>query len=72
MAGDNLRYGNPNLADLSDPFRPTELGKLFSEIYDNEWSDAYEDVTNDEKGKIRILYDIMMVLFLCIFKLLYR
>lgn len=61
MAGDNMRHGNPNLADLSDPYRPTEIGKIFAEIYDNEWSDAYEVVAGkEEKRKIQVLYDIMM------------
>ena len=64
MAGDNIRQGNPNLADLSDPYRPTELGKIFSEIYDNEWSDAYEMIHNiDENSKIKVLYDILTVSF---------
>ena len=61
MAGDNIRHGNPNLADLSDPYRPTELGKMFSEIYDNEWSDAYEEVKGAEKDRIKILHRIMLV-----------
>lgn len=64
MAGDRLRDGNPDIADLSDPNRPTEIGKHFSELYDNEWSDAYEEMTKiKEDHRIRALYLIMEVLF---------
>ena len=62
MAGDNMRSNNPNLADLSDPYRPTELGKMFGEIYDNEWSDGFEVVRGEtEKDKIDVLYSTLMV-----------
>ena len=65
-----MRSNNPNLADLSDPFRPTALGKMFGEIYDNEWSDAFEVVGGEtEKDKIDILYSILMVgIYTCMSK----
>lgn len=62
LAGDKLRQGNPDLADLSDPNRPTELGTRFSEIYDNEWSDAFEHMSfEDEEQRVRSLHGIIMV-----------
>ncbi|XP_053400219.1 uncharacterized protein LOC128557204 [Mercenaria mercenaria] len=42
MAGDRLIRDNPAIADLSDPNRPTKIGEMYSEIYDNEWTDAFE------------------------------
>jgi hypothetical protein len=27
---------------LSDPNRPTKLGEVYSELYDNQWTDAFE------------------------------
>ncbi|XP_053390702.1 uncharacterized protein LOC128553544 isoform X2 [Mercenaria mercenaria] len=50
-AGDNLTYQNPSIADLSDEKRPTKLAEEFSELYDNEWTDAFEKVNiEDDQG----------------------
>ena len=46
VAGDKLRENNPNIADLSDQNRPTKLAEMFSELYDNVWTDAYEILTH--------------------------
>ncbi|KAL3878477.1 hypothetical protein ACJMK2_030822 [Sinanodonta woodiana] len=43
---------NPNITDLSDPRRPTKLAEEFSELYDNEWSDAYEELESSLTDKI--------------------
>lgn len=62
LAGDKLRDGNPDIADLSDPYRPTQLGKEFSEVYDNEWSDAFEALPNIEEDKrVRLLHSIVQM-----------
>ncbi|XP_052791932.1 uncharacterized protein LOC128226078 [Mya arenaria] len=45
LAGDKLTKDNPNIADLSDRNRPTKLGEIYSELYDNEWTDAFEGLT---------------------------
>ncbi|XP_052792335.1 uncharacterized protein LOC128226486 [Mya arenaria] len=50
LAGQRLTDGNPNIADLSDHNRPTKLGEMYSELYDNEWTDAFD-------GLIRAGYD---------------
>ncbi|XP_053400224.1 uncharacterized protein LOC123557878 [Mercenaria mercenaria] len=42
LAGDRLIDNNPAIADLSDPNRPTKLGEVYSEMYDNEWTNAFE------------------------------
>ncbi|KAL3878451.1 hypothetical protein ACJMK2_030801 [Sinanodonta woodiana] len=44
MASSKLRDNNPNIADLSDPNRPTKLSEQFSELYDNEWTDAFDEL----------------------------
>ncbi|XP_052791657.1 uncharacterized protein LOC128225799 [Mya arenaria] len=52
IAGDNLAYKNPNIADLGDPRRPTKLAEVYNELYDNEWTDAFDrfgDFTDTEK-----------------------
>ncbi|XP_045205556.2 uncharacterized protein LOC123557874 isoform X2 [Mercenaria mercenaria] len=46
MAGDRLVRNNPAIADLSDPNRPTKIGEMYSEMYDNEWTDAFEALSN--------------------------
>ena len=42
VAGEKLRDNNPNITDLSDVNRPTKLAEMFKEMYDNEWTSAYE------------------------------
>ncbi|KAH3737806.1 hypothetical protein DPMN_044401 [Dreissena polymorpha] len=61
-----LRDNNPNIADLSDQFRPTKFGKQFSELYDNEWTGAFDALQNkfEERHAISILLDIVMVVLL--------
>ncbi|XP_065932596.1 cingulin-like protein 1 isoform X6 [Magallana gigas] len=63
LAGAKLTEGNPNIADLSDKNRPTNLAEHFSELYDNEWTDALEELTDTESKSeeegIKILFDIV-------------
>ena len=58
-----LRDGNPNIADLNDIYRPTKLAEMFSELYDNEWTDAYTALENemDENDIVAYLLNIVMV-----------
>ncbi|KAK3099264.1 hypothetical protein FSP39_001848 [Pinctada imbricata] len=42
MASQQMTEGNPNIADLSDRYRPTKIGEMFGQLYDDEWSEAYE------------------------------
>ncbi|KAK3593595.1 hypothetical protein CHS0354_018691 [Potamilus streckersoni] len=51
MASNKLRDNNPNIADLSDPNRPTKLSEQFSEMYDNEWTDAFDELEKLLGGK---------------------
>lgn len=54
LASAKLTDGNANIADLSDENRPTKLAEQFSELYDNEWTDAFERIL---KSKSRIPED---------------
>lgn len=47
-----LSYNNPNIADLSDPNRPTKLAEKYSELYDNEWTEAFEAMTKLKKKPV--------------------
>lgn len=55
----------PMLVDLSDTNRPTNLADRFSELYDNEWTQALEDLNtirkDDEVGNVNLLADILEV-----------
>ncbi|XP_052791539.1 uncharacterized protein LOC128225670 [Mya arenaria] len=61
-----LRDNNPNIADLNDPFRPTKLAEMFSELYDNEWTALYtvlEEYEVKNKHTINFLLDVFMESF---------
>ncbi|XP_048774476.2 major antigen-like isoform X1 [Ostrea edulis] len=45
VASAQLTDANPSVADLSDVNRPTKIAEKFSELYDNEWTDAFEALT---------------------------
>ncbi|OWF54875.1 reticulocyte-binding protein 2 homolog a-like isoform X2 [Mizuhopecten yessoensis] len=63
MAGAKLTEGNPSFTDLNDPNRPLKLAERYTELNDNEWTDAYEILTGDRgikrKDAIIILRDIV-------------
>jgi hypothetical protein len=60
-----LRFNNPDIADLSDTNRPTKIAEIFSELYDNEWTEAFETLSkterSSEKAKIETLLNIVQV-----------
>lgn len=37
FASQQLTEGNPNIADVSDTHRPTRLGEMYSQLFDDEW-----------------------------------
>ena len=70
VIGTKMKTDNSNIADLSDKNRPTKLAEAFNELYDNEWTDAFEILQNNwrgsgdkDKGCIRHLYDMLMVYY---------
>lgn len=52
IASNKLTSGNPDIADLSDVYRPSNIADQFRQMYDEEWTHAYEDLEkkypNDE------------------------
>lgn len=42
-----LNDKNPNITDLSDSNRPTKIAEMYNELYDNEWTDALEELTTN-------------------------
>ena len=62
--GDKLTDNNPNITDLSDRNRPTKLAEKFAELYDNQWTDAFdilERIFHSEEGVIGVLLQILQV-----------
>ena len=57
-----MAHENPDIADLSDPYRPTKIAEMFSELYDNQWTDGFASLEKhgDQKA-IQILMDILKV-----------
>lgn len=61
FASKQLTTNNPNIADLSDRNRPTKLGEKFEQLYDNEWSEAFEylkGIPMEEDQILQTLVDI--------------
>ncbi|KAL3879315.1 hypothetical protein ACJMK2_031616 [Sinanodonta woodiana] len=51
-AGAQMTHNNPNIADLSDVFRPTKLSEEYSQLYDNVWTDAFEEQNGKKEEDI--------------------
>lgn len=63
LTGARLTDNNSNIADLSDTNRPTKLAEAFKELYDNEWTEAYEALEKAEKQEdvaLKCLHDIIV------------
>ncbi|KAL3878815.1 hypothetical protein ACJMK2_031143 [Sinanodonta woodiana] len=61
-----LLENNPNIVDLSDPNRPTKLAERFSELYNNEHTDTFEEILKCyRKGEVdqeeKIVHDLLVV-----------
>ena len=65
LSSQALASGNEHIVDLSDENRPVKLGERYSELYDNEWTDAFEvltsDLSYDDKAAIQKLIEILNV-----------
>ena len=62
--GNQLSNNNPNITDLSDKNRPTKLGERYQELYDNQWTDAFElaeKYCGNEQETVGMLIKILMV-----------
>ena len=38
-----------SITDLSDPIRPQKVCEMFSELYDYQWTEAFECLTSEAK-----------------------
>ncbi|VDI01004.1 Hypothetical predicted protein, partial [Mytilus galloprovincialis] len=75
IAGEKLTKGNPSITDLGDPNRPMKIGEKYGELYDNEWTDALDNVDSiqncfpglkkaeQEEIAIRHMYRLLMCCF---------
>ncbi|XP_052798489.1 myosin-9-like [Mya arenaria] len=64
LLGQRLTDANPNIADLSDQNRPTKLAERYSELYDNQWTEAFETLDRmycDEQQSISHLFNILKI-----------
>jgi hypothetical protein len=50
-----MQDGNPNITDLSDPFRPTKLAEKFREVYDEEWTRSFEELDVFLKDEMKVI-----------------
>lgn len=56
-----MRQNNPEIADLSDTNRPTKIAERFSELYDNEWTEAFEKLTRKNKTEKEIINYLLSI-----------
>lgn len=61
IAGSKLTDNNPGIADLSDPNRPLNLGEKFSELYDNQWTDALEEMDSKFKNEKQTIQNLLEI-----------
>lgn len=65
LASHKMTADNPNIADLSDIYRPTNIADQIRQVYDDEWTEAYEELEKinqeDEMGIIDNLASILKV-----------
>ncbi|KAJ8297679.1 hypothetical protein KUTeg_024210 [Tegillarca granosa] len=54
-AGAKLTQGNADITDLGDENRPTKLAEKFSELYDNEWKDALEELISLTSSDVKAI-----------------
>lgn len=61
---------NTDIADLGDTNRPTKIAERYHELYDNQWTDAFEitvkylkdkGIQNTEDQAIKTLLHILLV-----------
>lgn len=60
IASDKLTDGNPNFANLSDKNRPTKIGEKFGQMYDDEWSEAFDEIKRTSKKEDAEVYEILL------------
>ncbi|XP_053391675.1 uncharacterized protein LOC128554417 [Mercenaria mercenaria] len=64
VAGQKLAEKNADIADLSDPNRAMKLSERFSQIYDDDWTDAFQAL-GDRKMKSKEAIQVLMTILKC-------
>ncbi|XP_060604270.1 uncharacterized protein LOC132757103 [Ruditapes philippinarum] len=64
LAGKKYPEQIADILDLSDPYRAMKLSERFGQLYDDEWTNAFEDLTDKKLGlplktAIHILLDLL-------------
>lgn len=62
LAGAKLTDQNADIADLSDPNRAMKVSEKFGTLYDDEWTDAFEELKKKKipvKDAIQLLLNIL-------------
>lgn len=65
IAGEQMSRGNPDIADLSDPNRPTKLAEKWNSLYTEEWLDAYEELKKQKNQTQIVEKQLLDILVLC-------
>ncbi|XP_076071716.1 uncharacterized protein LOC143043183 [Mytilus galloprovincialis] len=65
VAGAKLVAGNTSIADLGDKFRPTRIAELYSELYDNDWTEAVDNFSKQEWPEEVIVQHLFITLQGC-------
>jgi len=57
---------NADVSDLSDPYKVTKIAEMYVDVYDEQWTEAYEVAEKvfeerDEKYRIRKIIQILGV-----------
>jgi hypothetical protein len=59
LASSRLRDNNLNITDLSDPNRPTRIAEKMAELYDNQWTDAFDALEQTDKNEKEIINTLL-------------
>ncbi|KAH3834019.1 hypothetical protein DPMN_107337 [Dreissena polymorpha] len=59
---EELTNPTPHIVDLSDETRPTKLAEMYEEIYDNEWTDAWKELTKSNEKENIVIAELLMIL----------
>ena len=49
LTEDKLTECNPNTTDLNNDYTPTNIAKMYNQLYDAEWTDAYYLLIDTQK-----------------------
>lgn len=61
-----LNHNHSDTASVGDPFRPSKVAEKYSDLYENDWTEALKELQTaglDEKTGVRILLEIMQHIY---------